>query len=211
MLPSEPWIWKIVLVSTTSTRKSTFSVQSTFVIAAVCLHGFTRFSLPRRFWTPHIWDSLTVRSTRVQSSPLRCCYPLPSLEVTRNVRSLVCETSAHKPKNFPEWSFISFQELVERIWGVIKTFLFGDYFMKSRYLSSWLMWNNNVGFWGKGGGGEGGTGLPGDKPLGERGEPTTRSAYVWCRRQDLNPGQFGHWRRVLSPLPKVKKIYVDHS
>lgn len=69
VLPSEPCIWKIVLVSTTSTRKSTFSVQSTFVIAAVCLHGFTRFSLPRRFWTPHIWDSLTVRTTWVQSSP----------------------------------------------------------------------------------------------------------------------------------------------
>ena len=63
---------------------------------------------------------------------------------------------------------------------------------------------------GGGGGRREGTGVPGDKPLGERGEPTTRSAYVWCRRQDLNPGQFGG-RRVLSPLPKVKKIYVDHS
>lgn len=43
--------------------------QHYFVIAAVCLHGFTRFSLPRRFRTPHIWDVLTVRTTRVQSSP----------------------------------------------------------------------------------------------------------------------------------------------
>ena len=156
MLPSEPCIWKIVLVSTTSTRKSTFSVQSTFVIAAVCLawdHALSLLSLPLCMpaWLYAFFPSTSLlNSTHLRFAyskkhsgtvvALRYCYPLPSLEVTRNVWSLVCETSAHKPKNFPDWSFISFQELVERIWGVIKTFLFNDYFMKSRYLSSWLMW-----------------------------------------------------------------------
>ena len=60
--------------------------------------------------------------------------------------------------------------------------------------------------------GDGGGGGPEytEKNLSEKGrEPTTTSAYVWCRRRDLNPGHFGG-RRVLSPLRKVKKIYVDH-
>ena len=105
---------------------------------------------------------------------LRCCSPLPSLEVTWNVRSLVSETSAQKPKNSADWSYISFQELAERIWGVIKTFLFNDYFMKSRHLSSWLMCkeiiilegNRNLEMLVFEEGGK--TGVPGEKPLGAR-------------------------------------------
>ena len=52
----------------------------------------------------------------------------------------------------------------------------------------------NVGFWG-----EGKTGVTGEKPLEQRGEPTTNSAHIWRRVRESISSHFGG-RRVLSPL-----------
>ena len=50
----------------------------------------------------------------------------------------------------------------------------------------------------EGGGGGGEPEYP-KKNLSEKGgEPTTKSAYVWCRRRDLNPCQFGGRRSTLT-------------
>ena len=52
----------------------------------------------------------------------------------------------------------------------------------------------NVGFWG-----EGKTGVPGEKPLGARREPTTNSSYIWRRVRESNPGYISgrrNWRGV---------------
>ena len=52
----------------------------------------------------------------------------------------------------------------------------------------------NVGFWG-----EGTIGVPGEKLLGARREPTTNSTHIWRQFLESNPGHTGG-RRALSPL-----------
>ena len=48
--------------------------------------------------------------------------------------------------------------------------------------------------------GEGKTaGIPGEKPLGAKREPTTNSTYMWSWDRESNPGHIGR-RRILSPL-----------
>lgn len=126
-----------VRVNTTSTHKSTLSVQSTLFCYCCCMPAWLYAFLP----ATSLSNSTHLRFAYSKNHSgtvvvLRCRYPLPALEVTRDARSLVCEISAHKPKNSPDLSYISFQELAERIWGVINY-----YFMKSRYLWSWLMCN----------------------------------------------------------------------
>ena len=47
-------------------------------------------------------------------------------------------------------------------------------------------------WWGRGGGGDGRkTGVPGEKPLGARREPTTNSTHIWRRVRESNPGHTG--------------------
>ena len=60
-----------------------------FVIAAVCPHGFTRFSVPRRFRAPHIGDLLIVRTTRVSRRPKM----LPSVTFTWKLQGMEAASS----------------------------------------------------------------------------------------------------------------------
>ena len=52
------------------------------------------------------------------------------------------------------------------------------------------------------------TGVPGEKPLEQRREPTTNSTHILRRDQESNPGHTGG-RRVLSPVPLRNKILTQ--
>ena len=46
-------------------------------------------------------------------------------------------------------------------------------------------------------------GVPGERPLGARGEPTTIFTHIWCRCRDLNPGHIGWMRQALTTSPPL--------